>query len=315
VAYPSATTARSYGGAVPPSYLTESLASSYTTGQTFTIDSATGWYEVSTTGQATTNPLGTSGSFVLDVDFGSANEEKILCSAVDILTGIVTVWTDGFLNGRGYDGTVIEPHSTGIYSFPNVFPTLSAVEVLQFNKELIYLSTVGIAGPTGPTGSTGATGLTGPTGPTGATGSTGAAGTNGSTGTNGATGLSGADGATGATGPTGLTGSTGATGAQGIQGVAGSNAISGTAQLDFGIGNKTATVAVTGVPTTFSTSRVMASMRLEATANHPVDDLQVDPIRVLIRDLIPGIGFTIYGEMDNASANGLYKTDWFISNV
>ena len=91
-------------------------------------------------------------------------------------------------------------------------------------------------------------------------------------------------------------------------------AISGTAQLDFGTGSKTAEVVVTGVSATLTTSRVMATMRVEATASHSVDDMQIDPIRVLVKSLVTGDGFTIYGEMDNAQANGLFKVDWFLSN-
>ena len=94
----------------------------------------------------------------------------------------------------------------------------------------------------------------------------------------------------------------------------GTGPISGTSQLDFGSGNKTAEVVVSSVSTVLNSSRVMATMRIEATANHPIDDLQIDPIRVGVKNLIAGIGFTIYGEMDNAPANGLYEVDWLLSN-
>jgi hypothetical protein len=88
----------------------------------------------------------------------------------------------------------------------------------------------------------------------------------------------------------------------------------GTAELDFGAGAKTATVVVTGIASTQPTSKIMVAMRVEATANHSSDDLLVDPIRVLVKDLVNCTGFTIYGEMDNASANGVFKVDWFLSN-
>jgi len=140
MSYPTALTPRSYGGASQPSYLTTSLSSTYSPGQTFTVASASTWYEVSATGQATVNPLGTSGPFVLDVDFGSGTEEKILCSAVNVSTGVVTVWTDGTNNGRGYDGTTISAHSAGSSSNYNVFPVATAVENQQFNSELIALA-------------------------------------------------------------------------------------------------------------------------------------------------------------------------------
>lgn len=89
---------------------------------------------------------------------------------------------------------------------------------------------------------------------------------------------------------------------------------SGTATLDFGSGNKVAEVLVTGVEQAMLTSRVMVIMRLESTLEHPVDDMQIDPIRVLAKNLIIGVGFTIYGEMDNAPANGTYKIDWSLTN-
>ena len=131
--YPSQSTIRSYGGACPPSYLAGSLAGSYSAGQTFTLHSAAGWYEVSATGQATANPLGTSGPFVVVLDFSLATEEKVLCSSVNVATGVVTVWTDGTNNGRGYDGTTISAHASGSSSNPNAFPVATAVENRQFN--------------------------------------------------------------------------------------------------------------------------------------------------------------------------------------
>ena len=94
-----------------------------------------------------------------------------------------------------------------------------------------------------------------------------------------------------------------------------SGTTSGTATLDFGAGNRTADVVITGVSSTLATSRVLSVLRLEATADHPVDDLSVDPISVAVKDLVSGVGFTIRGEMDNAQANGLYRADWFISNT
>jgi hypothetical protein len=88
----------------------------------------------------------------------------------------------------------------------------------------------------------------------------------------------------------------------------------GTTQLDFGFGNKTAEVIVTGIPKTTLESKVVVVMRIEATYSHTTDDLLIDPIRLAVKSLVPGVGFTVYGEMDNALANGLYKVDWFLSN-
>ena len=153
----------------------------------------------------------------------------------------------------------------------------------------VLSNSIGIQGITGVTGNTGAKGDAGPTGSTGLTGSQGAQGN---------------------------TGPAGSQGAQGIQGVQGpsSNTVNGTAQLDFGTGNKTAEVVVTGVSDALTTSRVIASLRIVATTDHTTDDLLVDPIRVSVKSLVNATGFTIYGEMNNAKANGLYSVDWLLLN-
>jgi len=104
-------------------------------------------------------------------------------------------------------------------------------------------------------------------------------------------------------------------GIQGIQGETGPSGITsskGIATLDFGNGSLTAETVVTGYSEITADSVVMASMRITATPEHLTDDLLVDPIRLAVKDLIAGVGFTIYGEMDNARANGTYKINWII---
>jgi hypothetical protein len=71
---------------------------------------------------------------------------------------------------------------------------------------------------------------------------------------------------------------------------------------------------VSGISSAIATSRVIATMRIEETIDHPVDDLLIDPIRLAVKDIIAGVGFTIYGTMDNAPANGTYKIDWQLTN-
>ena len=88
------------------------------------------------------------------------------------------------------------------------------------------------------------------------------------------------------------------------------NKPSGIAELDFGTSNKTTSVVVEGVGLVVQNSVVLASMRIEETEDHPVDDLLVDPIRVAISSLVVGTGFTVHGTMDNATANGKYKVQW-----
>jgi hypothetical protein len=134
--YPTYTTPRSIPGAATPTYLNASLVSGYFAGQSFIVANTTDWYEVSSSGTATTNPLGTSGVFTLVVDYGSGTEEKILCASGTIPIGVnvpISVWTDGTYNGRGWDGTTPYAHTSGTNSNFNVFPVRTAVDDLQFN--------------------------------------------------------------------------------------------------------------------------------------------------------------------------------------
>jgi hypothetical protein len=86
----------------------------------------------------------------------------------------------------------------------------------------------------------------------------------------------------------------------------------GTAILDFGTGSLSTEVVVTGVSAIKEDSVVMVAMRMEATDDHPVDDLLIDPIRVVSKDIVTGVGFTIYGHMDNSRANVTYNIHWSV---
>jgi len=143
MSYPTYTTPRSIAGAAAPSYLSATLASGYSAGQTITVGNTSGWYEVSSSGTATTNPLGTSGVFTLVVDYGLSTEEKILCASGAISIGVnavIPVWTDGTYNGRGWDGTTSVAHATGSGTNPNVFLVRTAVDDLQFNTSAATLT-------------------------------------------------------------------------------------------------------------------------------------------------------------------------------
>jgi hypothetical protein len=91
---------------------------------------------------------------------------------------------------------------------------------------------------------------------------------------------------------------------------AGSAAASGIAEIDFGGSAKTATVVVTGIASITATSVVICKMRIEDTDDHTAEDMLVDPIRVEGFAIVPGVGFTIYGAMENAPANGKYNVQW-----
>ena len=136
MAYPTYITPRSIPGAATPAYLTATLASGYSTNQTLTVNSTAGWYEVSSSGTLSSNPLGTNGIFTLVVDYGSGTEEKILCSGVVSIGSNVpiNIWSDGVYNGRGWDGTPVSAHASGTNANYNVFPVRTAVDDLQFNQ-------------------------------------------------------------------------------------------------------------------------------------------------------------------------------------
>ena len=126
---------RSYAGGANPTYLTSVISGvSVPAGQTFTIGSTAGWTEVNASGQNTSNVLGTSGPFVVVVDYGTSTEEKILCSTLATGTNTVTVWTDGALTGRGYDNSGVQAHASGTAGTNNVFPVLSAAELVVTNQ-------------------------------------------------------------------------------------------------------------------------------------------------------------------------------------
>ena len=120
---------RSYAGGATPTTIATSIAAN---DLTFTLNSTTNWYEtdlVNSTGHPSANPLGNSGPFVVALDYGTATEEKILCSSVVLSTGVVTVWVDpsnSSNTGRGYDGSAAQPHTSG--SSGTALPVFTSTE-------------------------------------------------------------------------------------------------------------------------------------------------------------------------------------------
>jgi len=87
----------------------------------------------------------------------------------------------------------------------------------------------------------------------------------------------------------------------------------GTATLNFGaIGSASnqASVVVTGLATIGAASLVEAWQRLEATAEHSVDEIMYDRLQIIAGNISVGTGFTIYGIMPIGMAYGNYKIDW-----
>jgi microcystin-dependent protein len=121
---------RSYGGgATEAAQLIQTIGSTDTS---FSITPTTGWVE--TAGSNIGSPLGTSGPFTVAVDRFAPSEEKILCSAINLSTGVVTVYVDpgdGW-SGRGYDSTSAQAHVPGTTT-AGVSPVWSATEAEEAN--------------------------------------------------------------------------------------------------------------------------------------------------------------------------------------
>jgi hypothetical protein len=84
----------------------------------------------------------------------------------------------------------------------------------------------------------------------------------------------------------------------------------GTEILDFGSGSNFATLVVLD-DTIKETHKITVELSTEATVDHPLDDLLYDPIRVTTYDILDGVGFSIFGQMANAEANGTYNINWY----
>ena len=84
----------------------------------------------------------------------------------------------------------------------------------------------------------------------------------------------------------------------------------GTVVLDFGSGANTASLVVNDSSIT-SEHQVTVELSSVPTAEHPLHDLLFDPIRVSTYGVTAGVGFSIFGQMANAEANGTYNINWY----
>lgn len=112
----------SFAGAATPTYVTATFSASATSA---TFHDLSTWTEL-----GTNDPLGTSGDFIIVVDYGKTSEEKIRCSSLDLNTGVIT-----FIE-RGYDDTTPAVHSAGNSTKPNCFPVLSASDIVALQDEI-----------------------------------------------------------------------------------------------------------------------------------------------------------------------------------
>ena len=89
--------------------------------------------------------------------------------------------------------------------------------------------------------------------------------------------------------------------------------VAGTAVLDFGVypGSKEVELVVTGIPSISSLSLFGAEMDVTATASKTQTELEIDPLRLWIKDYVTGAGFTVVGRMNAGKACGSYNINYF----
>ena len=121
---------RDYGGGAVVAQLVNSIGATDTS---FAITPTTGWTDES--GAA----LGTNGPFTICIDRFSASVEKILCSAINLSTGVITVYVavDG-TSGRGYDGSTAQGHVPGTTT-AGVQTVWTSVEANEANQAVYDL--------------------------------------------------------------------------------------------------------------------------------------------------------------------------------
>src|ERR1700733_10756074 len=133
---------RSYGGGAVPAPPGSEIGAS---DLSFAIPPTTGWLDENG------NPLGTTGPFTVVIDRFTTSVEKILCSSVNVTTGVVAVYNSGGFNGRGFDGAFSDGHvPRGSQS--GVQTTWSSVEAFEANA-----AAPSVLGPAGGTQSAGQT--------------------------------------------------------------------------------------------------------------------------------------------------------------
>jgi len=89
----------------------------------------------------------------------------------------------------------------------------------------------------------------------------------------------------------------------------------GTATLNFGPfpGATDALVVITEQSGIVAGSRVQACVRLEATADHSIDEHWVEDFDINAGNNVAGVGFTIYGRTRNHRLYGLWNVAWIWS--
>lgn len=84
----------------------------------------------------------------------------------------------------------------------------------------------------------------------------------------------------------------------------------GQAVLDFGNYGTDASVAVTGQTGIIAGSQCFVSLAVVATPENTIGDIVMDPPMVFAGNIVPGVGFTIYGKAIEGGLHGRFNVDW-----
>lgn len=87
----------------------------------------------------------------------------------------------------------------------------------------------------------------------------------------------------------------------------------GIATLNFGpggAGQPDAQVVITGQADIDSMATILAGIRLQATADHSVDEIRAERIHCYAGDIVDGVGFTIFGELSIGTSYGDFLVNW-----
>jgi hypothetical protein len=90
-------------------------------------------------------------------------------------------------------------------------------------------------------------------------------------------------------------------------------AAAGTTAIDFGAypGTFDTSVDVTGQTAIVAGSNVQAWLVATATADHSIDEHWVDPPKITVGNISPGVGFTIYAIANDGGRNyGQWTVQW-----
>lgn len=94
----------------------------------------------------------------------------------------------------------------------------------------------------------------------------------------------------------------------------GGTLVQGTAAVDFGPnsgnGLPVSSTVITGQGTIQSGTQIDVRANLTATVDHTQDEIIAEAINWTSGDIVPGVGFTIYGTVPFGSTWGLFTVDW-----